>query len=513
MAHLDELMSNFKRTYGFNKSFDEMISESDRIVSKFRNRNSLVQTSAGATDDQKRYINGFFYILSTAIEKEIGPAVEGHDFDLKRLDVRQLIFDYEEIMAAKHIESGSDRNRDAYEGVGIFLMDKVAARMQTYSKSLPDIWADKIKSGKFDINKMRSITDAAFSRVIGNKNETIDNILREQKQNQRMEDGKIADGNDKIEFDEEERKNVNLDESDIHSIVGAERGVKTAIIMREALNRVVERRTIATYLWPGNWPSIFRENRYIDKLSEQIAEYEKMESGIVEDVIENYSDAMTNAHESINNEKEKMIAARTFAREQRAQMASSADSGKEKIHVNDKKFNPSAKALDPREQAIKEIEKLSGLTKDDAESVICTAEVAFERLKTSKYTYMCEQTLISIFEESLSILADDYDISPKEAAIRAQKVTNFVIKNCAPEGLFTEEEIAKYADNYVVKNDGILKLALSPLKEKNTNKLCQEIENEFSKESINVHLNDEVSEGEKSSVIEENHRVRESIIE
>ena len=69
MPNSTELMEKFQKDYGFNKSFDELVNEGDVFLTKFRAVKRFGQKEPNRSPEQKKYMNGLFYMLSIVIDK------------------------------------------------------------------------------------------------------------------------------------------------------------------------------------------------------------------------------------------------------------------------------------------------------------------------------------------------------------------------------------------------------------------------------------------------------------
>ena len=117
------------------------------------------------------------------------------------------------------------------------------------------------------------------------------------------------------------------------------------------------------------------------------------------------------------------------------------------------------------------------------------------------------------FEEAFKFLKDG-GASNKDAAIKAQNVVNHLIKNTAPSDLFTEEDVEKYSNDYVIKDDIALRVALKDLVEdEELNKLAGELKAERSKERLNLNnVVNEPQNEEKSPIINQEENLQNTIL-
>lgn len=437
MPNSTELMKNFQNDYGFTKSFDELVNEGDVLLTKLRAVNRFGQKEPNRSPEQKKYMNGLFYMLSIVIDKRINPSEQEKEYNLRDLDVVKFIDEYEKIMVAKHAESNTFKAREPYEGIGIEVMKMATRNMQTFNKPLANVWADRIRREKFDIDKMRSLTDGIYQRVAANKDY-------------------INEGRSSVE---------------------------TAVIMHEALKGAINNRTIGMYFQPRNWWRFGKEYFYEKALNKQIKEYKELDENIVTDTLRKYEEPMSNAHESLNDVKTEL--------ENKENEASA------------KKINN----LTRKKELVKQIQKISGMSDEDAESVIDEAIDVANDIRTSKEErdYVppadIEKCAINPFKEAFSLLTDEYSFSKKDAVIKAQQITNLLTKAYAPKEIIGNERFEKLSDNYVVKNKFVLKTALSNVPE--YKKIYNDLKNEYSKERLVLDLGDDHSNEQKSEKVED----------
>lgn len=509
MPHSTELMEKFQNDYGFNKSFDELVNEGDVFLTKFRAVKRFGQKEPNRSPEQKKYMNGLFYMLSIVIDKRINPSEQEKEYNLRGFSVVNFIDEYEKIMLAKHAESDNFKEREPYEGIGVEVMKTAARNMQAFNKPLANVWADRIRREKFDIDKMRSLTDSIYQKVANEKNRIIDLRLSQEKLGDvgsDSEDSEIQEEIANVKITQRERDAFVLDESDKDDIIINERSsIETAVIMHEALKNEINSRTVGMYFQPRNWWRFAKEYFYEKALDKQIKEYKKLDENIVDDTLNKYDDPVSNEHESLNAEKTKL--------ESKARQASANNQInkehveiKEKVQINEN----SAKEInnpDPKKQLINQIQKISGMREDDIESVIDEAIDAADNIRTSKEErdYVppadIEKCAINPFKEAFELLTNEYSFSKKDAVIKAQKITNLLTKAYAPKEIIGNEGFEKISDNYVVKNEFALEAALSHDPE--YKQIYNDLQNEYSKEKMDINLGDDHSNEQKSERVED----------
>jgi hypothetical protein len=436
MPSSKELMEKFQNDYGFTKSFDELVNEGDVFLTKYRAVKRFGEKEPNITPEQKKYKNGLFYMLSIVIDEKINPSEQKNEYKLSDLNVAKFIDEYEKIMVAKNEESAFIRERAPYEGIGVDVMKMATRSMQAFNKPLASVWADRIRKEKFDVSKMRSLTDGIYQRVAENNNY-------------------INEGRSSVE---------------------------TAVIMHEALKGAINNRTIGMYFQPRNWWRFGKEYFYEKALAKQIKEYKKLDENIVTDTLRKYEEPMSNAHEALSTEKTKLE--------------------NKEIEASAKKINN----LTTKKELVKQIQKISGMSNEDIESVIDEAIDAANTVRQAKEgrDYVPPQDIencaIKPFAAAFELLTDEYNFSKKDAAIKAQQITNILIKAYAPKEIIGEKIFERISDNSVVKNDFALQRALS--NDPECKKLYNDLQKEYSKERLVLNLGDDHSNEQKSERVE-----------
>ena len=185
----------------------------------------------------------------------------------------------------------------------------------------------------------------------------------------------------------------------------------------------------------------------------------------------------------------------------------------------DGKNAPDALAKDDEKQkTISEIKNIAGLDDKQAEAIVNELNEGYTELREelkenalSPISYI--DCVMRPFEEAFKFLKDG-GASNKDAAIKAQNVVNHLIKNTAPSDLFTEEDVEKYSNDYVIKDDIALRVALKDLVEgEEINKLAGELKAERSKERLNLDkvINEPKNE-EKAPVVDEEKNLKNAIL-
>ena len=160
--------------------------------------------------DKNSYIKGLKYMLALYMEKQTNPKNIENISAFKNFNLAQFVIDYENAKQNEFRESGDERNRKPYEGVESKAFSLAFAVAKSYSKSLPDIWAARIKKGA-NLDELRDVT------------------VKQKKKNQ----------------------NANI----------------ASLIAYLAMEKVIADRTIAWRLNPLNWRRWYRENKLMDDLT------------------------------------------------------------------------------------------------------------------------------------------------------------------------------------------------------------------------------------------------------
>lgn len=496
MPHSTDLMKKFQNDYGFTKSFDELVNEGDVFLTKYRAIKRFGEKEPNRSPEQKKYANGLFYMLSIVIDKRINPSDQEKEYKLSDLNVVKFIDEYEKIMLAKDEESDIIRDRAPYEGIGVDVMKMAARSMQAFNKPLASVWADRIRREKFDIDKIRSLTDGIYQKFVDEKNRFIDTHLSKEKLvyvGSDSEDSEIQEEIVDIKITQRERDDFVLEESGKYNIINNERStIETAVIMHEALKGAINNRTVGMYFQPRNWWRFAKEYFYEKALAKQIKEYKKLDENIVADTLSKYDEPMSNAHESLSTEKTKLE--------------------NKEIEASAKKINN----LTDKKELENQIQKISGMNKEDIESVISEAIDTANKVREAKEgrdyvpPQYIEDCAIKPFKEAFNLLTDKYGLSKKDAAIKAQQITNILTKAYAPKEIIGEELFGRISDNSVVKNEFVLKKALPHDPE--CGKLYNDLKNEYSKERLVLDLGDEHSNEQKSERVEDTKSHTKSIL-
>ena len=518
MAGSTELMERFQRQYGLTRSFDELAAESDSIAKKFKYLNNFLQTNQRGSEAQKKYISNLFYMLNSVIESRLKPEPdENKKYDLDRLDVHQFIKDYEGIMAAKYDESGAEKQRPPYAGTEAYVLAMAESRMRAYFKPLSELWAERIKVGSIDIIKMREMTDRKYQELKEKNfdNEEHDTDRRNDQRDEANDENSIDSDRSILIGDQRNRNNGNiydddgLDDSYMQDD-DDEATMENAIIMHEALKTVVARRTIGTYLWPGNWGNISRENKYLETLAAQIEDYKKLDADIVTKTFSKYELAMTTAYESLKKAKEDAIARSAQRKADKLENSARTESKevvKENVKINENIKKEETKAVAPMQQTISQIQKVFRIGDDEAEDLVSLAEERIEIIKEkidAKKAFPLDYATFTFntFNGAYELLKDDYGLNNKEAIIKAQSMTN-VILNAYAKDVFPKDNFEDLTNNYVVRNDFTLKMGLGNSFSGNVSKLLEEVKAEYSKEKINLDLDDKTNKDVSAPVTNE----------
>jgi hypothetical protein len=155
-----ELIEQFEAKYGIPGAFEAVEKRADQ----FKYLDDFLFERQG--DANKKYVSGIVNMLNIYAESKIKPTAAGTGYSMKEMNTIQFMRDYDEIMQTKHEETNPDVERKPYNGIGSRVMDAAAACMETYSKSLVDLWVERIKVGTFSLDNMRGHTDMLHNEFL-----------------------------------------------------------------------------------------------------------------------------------------------------------------------------------------------------------------------------------------------------------------------------------------------------------------------------------------------------------
>ena len=267
------LMSDFKNKYGLEQSFDELQASVSGRAAKIRVSEELLAEGSSKSPQAQQYLTGLLHIFEKVVEKKIAPTQNGSEYTISLPDIIRFIRDYEGIMAAKHAETQPNKFRNPHEGLAVEVLNRLADNMRAYNQPLPELWAKRIRNHNFKVEDLSAITDNIHNK---------------------------AQSSLRIENNYNGIVTIFLAES-------AKPSVETAIIIHDALEKAIARRTIFTYLWAGNWGRISRENAYMEKLQAQLQDYNRWNENILSDTRSKYAEPTISVHQEIIEHRNQIV--------------------------------------------------------------------------------------------------------------------------------------------------------------------------------------------------------------
>lgn len=486
MPNSEILMSNFENYYGLEQSFDELQASVAGRASKIRVSEELLAEGSSKSPQAQQYLTGLLHIFDKVMENKIAPDPSGSTYSISSLDIIQFIRDYEGIMAAKHAEAHPGKHRNPHEGLAVEILNRVAANMRTYNQPLPDLWAKRIRDKKFNIEDLDRITD--------NIHNTAYRSLRSEENH--------------------ENKIVNfLSEASKPS-------VETAIIIHDALERAIERRTIFTYLWAGNWSRISRENAYMEKLKAQLNDYNRWDREIIANTRLKYAEPTISVHQEILDYKDQVVAehkqkakAKKLAAEkdQTLKAKTQPKNSKQKVESYDASLDKFEKLLideSTAEAMQKEIHQLLHASKMPPEfikhqlSAIYGAAIdqiigiwSSIRGETAVATeYQVKLGAIDLVGNIYNAL-NMHNMDTKDRLVAAQKIADLMLNKYSP--IAFNGDYKEYGNRYFVNNATPTQIKDLTNYEKDIENLIEDVKNEMEREPLFASVDVNKVENEK----------------
>ena len=215
-----EKMSQFRAKYNITETFEEM----DLSTRKFKYLDNFLFEKDSKNSLKKEFAKGLLFMLDGYIDGLLMPGVNGKAYNTDAFDIKEFIREFEDAMVTKHQETNPNVERKKYAGNGIKMLDTIVERLNFHNKSLYTLWVDRIKTAKFDIPKVRAVTD---------------NIYQNTKDKASLADDKE---------------------------------VETTVMMYKAMEQAYGKRSIGWKL--THWIRWYQEATYLDKLKEQVREFQ-----------------------------------------------------------------------------------------------------------------------------------------------------------------------------------------------------------------------------------------------
>ena len=147
----------FQDTYGFSEEFETMDARVRSSKLAYKHLPSLNAMTEEMSAEGKEYLNGLMNMLNQYIETRLTPvgAETSKIYSLEGVDVMGLITDYEKVISLKN---DGNKSRQPYEGIEDKILQVAETITKDLNKPLVDIWADRIKSGTYNLNDLREHT-------------------------------------------------------------------------------------------------------------------------------------------------------------------------------------------------------------------------------------------------------------------------------------------------------------------------------------------------------------------
>ena len=161
MSLLSKAQEKFENNYKVAVNFEIVA----RLANPFRFMDNFLVRSRNETPEQARFSTGLTHYLREYIENSILMS-EGENCDFSQFDFFKFLEDYEELVDAKHKDSGSSVPRSKYDG---FTKEQVFHDIEdcirAYNKPLSQLWADKIKSGDMTFENLQALVAGEMQNV------------------------------------------------------------------------------------------------------------------------------------------------------------------------------------------------------------------------------------------------------------------------------------------------------------------------------------------------------------
>ena len=163
---------------------------------------------------------------------------DGKTYDTSEVDVGEFIERFDNLMEEKFELYKAVGDTSEYRRFGGKSFREVGNAawncIKHYDKSLSDIWADALGNGHITVEKLRENIGSAMTRL--------DEI---------------------VSYDDDYIEDLGDNKADLENVISA----------KNAVDAVIGKRTLFTYLWPGNWSRISSENKLQEELSAKLEVY------------------------------------------------------------------------------------------------------------------------------------------------------------------------------------------------------------------------------------------------
>ena len=215
---------DFVTKYKIGVSFTEMY----KTQEKLKHIDGILLKSEKYNEHQSSYLNGLKFMLAKYLSNQTSPSEVGGSTALEGFDLAQFVRDYEDAKLNEFTTASHSRTRRIpFENVKSQALNIVLQEIAEYNKSLPDLWAERIKLGV-----------------------TLDSF----------------------------RNNADVD--------GSINALESAVLAHKAMEKVITERTWGWRLNPFNWGRLREENKFMRELT---AKMTQVDSGVKQDILDKYS--------------------------------------------------------------------------------------------------------------------------------------------------------------------------------------------------------------------------------
>ena len=390
-----EEQKKFNAAYGINFSIDDhQISQK-----KINALNNLMFEIKGSNDKAHIYVDTLASALSAYMKSKT--KVEfGKTYNLSNLPLDKFVEHFDKVMQEKYLselEENEAPSRKPFERIKReSLVEVLKYHLQKFDKPLSDIWADSIINNELSFEDISVITQRSIS-AIGEVH--------------------VSELGDRINH------------------------VTNVVMAKQAMEKFIEKRSIAAYFWPGNWRRIYRENKYLESLTEKVQEYIDHDYPISKIISDNSKSVLASSNEKFENLKKQP---KTEA-EMREDIRRFNEELKEKENVFNAKYNVKEASApenvpDGKRLVDKDLLKIGYIPKPDA-----LAKDYDELIKVQQYLSTFKNTMFSDYtaENGDTITYLNYHTMGKIIENNIQKILK-VINVDDPEEL--KEKITQLAD-------------------------------------------------------------------
>ena len=390
------------------------VEEAEADLGAFKHLNDFLTTQTDYTSKNAKYFKVLMRFLGRHIEDNMNPNFNFYQ-DLNDIDIVGFIQDYESLSEAQHYDHTPMEPRKPYLGQDSELFAAVADNLERFNKPLTKLWSERIINGKIDYLALQETTKFAYEKLM-DSNAPLDRVN--------------------------------------------EKYLETAVMAHETMKDVRKQRGFGWRIQPWNWRRLYREYKYRNLLSSQVAEYRKKNFPVDKIIARHNSPAMNIALEKLEAYKKGQLAEDLKEKADEIKMPESPVKSSIVAQVSKITSEPGFK-----DRFIKEM--VDALPKSNATDFIKqnTLEMAFDNYFTNTI-----KMHNSNFDEELSdpqkhVIAGAKAIfknafvatkmfgytKPEEQIAAAQILTDMVMKKLSPAAIHPEK-YGEYANGYALKH-------------------------------------------------------------